>query len=41
MFNITPNSVAMRNTLEYIKRQAKYITSLNYEDRVAKVLEKL
>ena len=41
MFNITPNSVAMGNALEYIKRQAKYITSSNDEDGVAKVLEKL
>ena len=41
MFNITPNSVAMGNALEYIKKQAKYITSSNDEDGVAKVLEKL
>ena len=41
MFNTTPNSVAMGNALEYIKKQAKYITSSNDEDGVAKVLEKL
>jgi Cof subfamily protein (haloacid dehalogenase superfamily) len=41
MFNITPNSVAMGNALEYIKKQAKYITLSNDEDGVAKVLEKL
>lgn len=41
MFNTTPNSVAMGNALEYIKKQAKYVTSSNDEDGVAKVLEKL
>ena len=41
MFNITPNSVAMGNALEYIKKQVKYVTSSNDEDGVAKVLEKL
>lgn len=41
MFNITPNSVAMGNALSNVKESAKYVTSTNDEDGVAKVLEKL
>lgn len=41
MFNITPNSVAMGNALPNVKESAKYVTSTNDEDGVAKVLEKL
>lgn len=41
MFNITPNSIAMGNSLEYVKKHARYITTSNDEDGVAKVLEKL
>lgn len=41
MFNITPNSIAMGNSLECVKKHAKYITASNDEDGVAKVLEKL
>ena len=41
MFNITPNSIAMGNSLECVKKHAKYITASNDEDGVAKALEKL
>lgn len=41
MFEITPNSVAMANSLEFVKEKAKYITITNDEDGVAVVLEKL
>ncbi len=38
MFELTPNSVAMGNSLPEIKEKANYITASNDEDRVAKVL---
>lgn len=41
MFNETPNSVVMKNVLLSIKNKARYETSSNGEDGVAKVLKKL
>ena len=41
MFETTPNSVAMGNALESIKKQAKYVTATNDENGVAEVLKKL
>lgn len=41
MFKITPNSIAMGNSLEYIKKHTKYQTTSNDKDGVANVLEKL
>lgn len=41
MFETTPNSVAMENALESIKKQAKYLTATNDENGVAEVLKKL
>lgn len=41
MFEITLNSVAMANGLDFVKEKAKYITKSNDEDGVAVVLEKL
>lgn len=41
MFEITPNSIAMKNAQESVKKHAKYITDSNDEDGVAKVLEKI
>lgn len=41
MFEETINSVAMENAVEEVKKRAKYITSSNDEDGVAKFLEKL
>lgn len=38
MFELTPNSVAMGNSLPEIKEKANYVTSSNDEDGVAKVL---
>lgn len=38
MFELTPNSVAMGNSLPEIKEKANYITASNDEDGVAKVL---
>ena len=38
MFELTPNSVAMGNSLPEIKEKANYVTASNDEDGVAKVL---
>lgn len=38
MFELTPNSVAMGNSLPEIKEKANYVTDSNDEDGVAKVL---
>lgn len=38
MFELTPNSVAMENSLPEIKEKANYVTASNDEDGVAKVL---
>lgn len=38
MFELTPNSVAMGNSLSEIKEKANYVTDSNDEDGVAKVL---
>lgn len=38
MFGLTPNSVAMGNSLPEIKEKANYVTASNDEDGVAKVL---
>ncbi len=41
MFELTPNSIAMENAVQNVKKQAKYVTLSNDEDGVANVLEKL
>lgn len=41
MFEVTPNSVAMGNSLDTIKKQAKYLTATNDENGVAEVLKML
>lgn len=41
MFEITPNSVAMGNSLKTVKEKAKYETTSNDENGVAKVLNKI
>lgn len=41
MFELTPNSIAMGNALDSVKKLARYVTSTNDEDGVARVLEKL
>lgn len=41
MFQITPNSIAMKNALEEVKAHAHYVTKSNEEEGVAVVLEKL
>lgn len=40
MFEITDNSIAMKNATDEVKKKANYITDSNDEDGVAKVLEK-
>lgn len=41
MFKVTPNSIAMGNAVDDIKKEANFVTDTNNNDGLAKVLEKI
>ena len=41
MFKVTPNSIAMGNAVDGIKKEANFVTDTNNNDGLAKVLEKI
>ena len=41
MFKVTPNSIAMGNAVDDIKKEANFVTDTNNNDGLAKVLGKI